>query len=310
MSALDAAIADHERRGYRLEMIMPADAPRIAVVTNGEERLLLTATQQGVRTEPFAGHGDLIVPEGRQEFVLTRASSVAWAQGRAGMHYRDLIPGHLGGRFIASHIRIADGGPVADYVHHHRVRFQMIFVRKGWVRVVYEDQGPPFDMREGDCVLQPPGIRHRVLESSAGLEVIEVSCPAEHETFRDHVLELPTPTLDPGRKFAGQHFVRHIAADAPWDEAAGLTCQDTGIGRAIGGLAGVRVLRMTRPLEHAHDGEFLFLFVLKGAAILDGPPLGRHQLDGDDACTLPASTRYTLTPLGSCEVLEVALPAR
>ena len=41
--------------------------------------------------------------------------------------------------------------------------------------MVYEDQGEPFIMREGDCVLQPPQIRHRVLESSGPLEVIEVS---------------------------------------------------------------------------------------------------------------------------------------
>ena len=30
----------------------------------------------------------------------------------------------------------------------------MIFVRAGWVRVVYEDAGPSFVMRPGDCVLQ------------------------------------------------------------------------------------------------------------------------------------------------------------
>jgi mannose-6-phosphate isomerase-like protein (cupin superfamily) len=310
MSALEAAIAEHERRGYRLEMIMPADAPRIAVVANGNERLRLTASPDGIRIEPFSGYGDLIVPEGRQEFVLTSASSVAWVEGRAGMQYRDLIPGRLGGRFIASHIRIPDGGPVADYVHHHRVRLQMIFVRKGWVRVVYEGQGPPFDMREGDCVLQPPGIRHRVLESSAALEVIEVSCPAEHETFRDHALGLPTPTLDPNREFAGQRFARHVAAEAPWRQGPGLSYQDTGIAKATGGLAGVRILRITHPTEYMHDGEFLFLVVLKGAANLESPSIGRHKVDVDDACTLLAGQRYTLTPHGICEKLEVALPAR
>ena len=29
---------------------------------------------------------------------------------------------------------------MADYVHFHRIRFQMIFVASGWVDVVYEDQ--------------------------------------------------------------------------------------------------------------------------------------------------------------------------
>ncbi len=65
---------------------------------------------------------------------------------------------------------IADAGPVPDYVH-----FQMIYCYKGWVRVVYEDQGEPFVMNAGDCVLQPPEIRHRVLECSVDLGVVQIS---------------------------------------------------------------------------------------------------------------------------------------
>ena len=99
--------------------------------------------------------------------MLTRAGAIR-GEGRAGMLYRDLIPSRLGGRYIASHITIPDGGPVADWVHFHRIALQMIFVRRGWVRVVYEDQGEPFVMNAGDMVLQPPEIRHRVLESSPG----------------------------------------------------------------------------------------------------------------------------------------------
>ena len=91
------------------------------------------------------------------------------------MRYRDLVPDRQGGRFIASHIRIDAAGEVPDYVHYHRVHFQFLYCRRGRVRVVYEDQGPPFDFVAGDCILQPPGIRHRVLECSAGLEVVEVS---------------------------------------------------------------------------------------------------------------------------------------
>ena len=41
---------------------------------------------------------------------------------------------------MASHIRIEKGGPVPDYVHFHRVRFQCIFCYRGRVRVVYEGQ--------------------------------------------------------------------------------------------------------------------------------------------------------------------------
>lgn len=310
MTSLDDAIEVYEQRGYRLDMVMPADAPRVAVVSNAKEMLRLVATNSGVQTEPFLGLGHPVIPPSSQEFVITRASgSAAWITGRAGMQYRDLIPGRLGGRYIASHIRIPQGGPVNDYVHHHRVRFQIIFVRKGWVRVVYEDQGPPFVMHEGDCVLQPPGIRHRVLESSPGLEVIEIGCPAEHETFRDHDMMLPTVTPDPARTFDGQRFVHHIAADTAWQQGEGFEYRDTGIAKATNNLARVRVVRPT-VLTRTHNGDFLFLSVLNGRMKLASPTLGEHALNPDDACTIPTGIEYTLTAEASCEILEVALPAR
>ncbi|HEX3102389.1 MAG TPA: VOC family protein, partial [Pyrinomonadaceae bacterium] len=122
-----------------------------------------------------------------------------WVLGRAGMEYRDLIPGRLGGKVIVSHIRLTSGGEVPDYVHYHKVDFQMIYCKRGRISVVYEDQGPPFWLETGDCVLQPPEIRHRVLECTAGAEVIEVSMPAEHETWVEHEMELPTSELKPDR---------------------------------------------------------------------------------------------------------------
>jgi hypothetical protein len=167
---------------------------------------------------------DYALPRASPEFVLSRGGE--WGVGRSGMQYRDLIPGRQGGRYIGSHIRIPGGGPLNDYVHFHQLRFQFVYCYKGWVKLAYEGQGvdhatgqrvpvadesaqraaqlgrpppthgsdlralnagPPFIMRPGDCVLQPPGIRHRVLESGEGMEVIEVASPAEHETFREHV---------------------------------------------------------------------------------------------------------------------------
>jgi len=91
------------------------------------------------------------LPPFAPEFVLTRPGATG-GQGRAGMLYRDLIPSRLGGRYIASHITIPDGGPVSDWVHYHRILVQMIFVRRGWVRVVYEGEGEPFVMHTGDHV--------------------------------------------------------------------------------------------------------------------------------------------------------------
>ena len=208
-----------------------------------------------------------------------------WIVGRAGMRYRDLIPGRLGGSFIASHIHIPDAGPVPDYVHFHRVRFQMIFCAKGWVRLVYEDQGEPFVLEAGDCVLQPPRIRHRVLECSADLEVVEIGCPADHETIVEHTIELPTAALRADREFSGQRFTRHravagrVAGVAPDAVSNNVTSGST---RATRGLAGARVVRPAGDPSSdqlAHDTEFQFLFVLGGTTTLETTTLETTVLD-------------------------------
>ncbi|HEY2846811.1 MAG TPA: cupin domain-containing protein, partial [Pyrinomonadaceae bacterium] len=111
---------------------------------------------------------------------------------------------------IASHIRLTDGGEVPDYVHYHKIDFQVIYCKKGRIKVVYEDQGEPFWLEAGDLVLQPPEIRHRVLECTAGAEVIEISSPAEHETWVEHELDLPNETVDRERLFGGRRFYRHV----------------------------------------------------------------------------------------------------
>jgi len=200
-------------------------------------------------------------------------------------------------------------------VHFHKIRFQMIYCRKGWTQLVYEDQGEPFILAAGDCVLQPPEIRHRVLEASPGLEVVEIGCPAVHETFADHVLALPTPHLLPERLFGGQRFVRHVAADAPWIpwRSEGFEARDTGIGAATGGLAGVRVVRPLagRPAQAAaaHAGELMFLFILAGSLRLSGEGLGAQNLAADESCVLPRGLAFTLEASGDLEMLEVTLPA-
>jgi len=251
------------RAGLRLDIIFPADEPHSAILTHEGKRVRLTS-------RPDAPPPSAELPEFRPEFVVTHAGTAS-AQGRAGMHYRDLIPGRLGGRYIASHIAIDEGGDVADWVHFHRIAVQLICVRKGWVRVVYENQGEPFVMAAGDMVLQPPGIRHRVLESSPGLEVVEITCPACHETFADHELALPNVHAGPARDYEGQRFLHHVAATSwmPWH---GAEAQATGVRDAAGGRAEARTLRpgaLPVIAVPPHDGELVFGFVLEGTVRLD-----------------------------------------
>jgi quercetin dioxygenase-like cupin family protein len=255
---------------------------------------VLTAPD-GARIELVEARQPVEVPAGTQEFVLSRMAD-SWGTGRAGMQYRDLIPSRLGGRFIASHIRIPEGGPVPDYVHFHRIRFQMIYCRKGWARLVYEDQGAPFLFQAGDCVLQPPEIRHRVIEASAGLEVVEIGCPALHETLADHEMQLPNGPGDPGRTFEGQHFLHHVAATAPWTAWHGAEAQETALREATSGRAEARILRPgAGPIlvVPPHEGELVFGFVLQGTARLDHD--GDHPLGPADAFTIPPGAPWRLT---------------
>lgn len=300
-----------DRLGFRVDAVFPADDPRVVDVSGHGLRLRLQR-----ETESGPARPPLEIPPLQPSFVLTRVQGgPGWHRGRAGMEYRDLIPDRQGGRFIASHIRIPEGGSVPDYVHFHQIRFQMIFCVKGWVRVVYEDQGPPFVMQAGDCVLQPPRIRHRVLECSPGLEVVEISCPAEHETRVDHDLALPTANVDPGRDFGGQRFVRHLAAEASWESwgPEGFRARDTGIAAATDGLAGAWVVEATgdgaSSEPAAHRGEFRFLFLLGGRCRLcrNGSP--DEPLAEGDAVVVPAGMPHALAACSADLVfLEIRLP--
>ena len=324
--------------GLRLEIIFPADDPTTAVMSGHGltlrlERsdeltaptIRLDAAKFGLKPTTLKAPGGTQVvlatnapaelPMIRQSLVVRPSASSQWIAGRAGMQYRDLEPGRQGGRFIASHIRIPEGGPVPDYVHYHQVRFQMIYCHRGWVKVVYEDQGPPFVMRPGDCVLQPPEIRHRVIEASDGLEVIEISCPAEHPTLVEHSFDLPNSQIDENRLFGGQQFISHQADAATWHPACprGFLVRDMGFAAATDCLASARVIRAARAgfrYTTTSSDEYHMFYVLAGTAIIVVDETMPHALFANDAVTLPGKVKVTLTAnVAKTEILEVTLPA-
>jgi quercetin dioxygenase-like cupin family protein/uncharacterized cupin superfamily protein len=234
--------------------------------------------------------------------------------GRAGMLYRDLVPGRQGGAIIASLIRIAEGGPVPDYVHFHEVLFQLIFCRSGWVKVVYEDQGEPFILHAGDCVIQPPTIRHRVLESGDNLEVIEIGYPAEHLTNADPATSLPNSEVNPDRVWEGQSFIRHIAANAKWQQlSAGVESTDTGIFTATQGLTDVKVIKAdgtsTWQQTTIQPLIFEFLFVLDGDAHVSTSQDGEHSLANGSSLVIPPGNSYTVKHINESQILKLALQA-
>jgi quercetin dioxygenase-like cupin family protein len=255
----------------------------------------------------------VVQPPTEHAFVVRRlADQAPWVIGRAGMHYRDLVPSRLGGAIIASHIRIPDGGPVPDMVHFHKVGFQLIFCIKGWVDVVYEDQGEPIRLKAGDCFIQPPEIRHRVLHASDGIEVIEIGVPAEHVTEIEHVMALPTAHLRPDREWQGQRFVYNQGADAVWQpfRVPGFVARDTTISANTKGIASVMVARpQTAAPWTTHDCDILFTFVMAGGMTLEGRDTAPQRLSQGDAFVIPPgmATRYA-DATDTLELLEVSLP--
>ena len=321
----------------RMDTIYPADDPSVAVFSGHGLRVRLDQTNQapaghiriltdspwtdaqltapgGTRVDFAPLDPPLQMPQTDHAFVVRRlADQAPWVIGRAGMHYRDLIPTRLGGSIIASHIRIPDGGPVPDMVHFHKVGFQLIYCYRGWVDVVYEDQGGPIRLHAGDCFIQPPEIRHRVLEASDGIEVIEIGVPAEHVTEIDHDMTLPTPHHRPDREWQGQRFVHNVGKDAAWHpfRLPGYIARDTTINDATKSVAGVQVVRRGSgtPEWTRHDADIHFTFVMEGAMTLEGEGKDPHRLEPGDAFVIPPGlmTRYA-DPTEDLELLEVSLP--
>ncbi|MCG7622332.1 cupin domain-containing protein [Epibacterium sp. Ofav1-8] len=331
--------------GMKLDMIYPADDPRVGVFSGHGLRVRIdrdAQTAPGVirilTDDPdgfAAGQRDLAAPNGTRvlidarnpplvmpatvhSFVVRRLKDQApWIIGRAGMQYRDLVPDRLGGSIIASHIRIPDGGPVPDMVHFHKVGFQLIFCIHGWVDVVYEDQGDKMRLTAGDCFIQPPEIRHRVLEASDNVQVIEIGVPAEHVTEIDHDMRLPTPHYRPEREWDGQRFVYNTAEGAAWQafRLPGFLCRDTTIAENTKGVAGVQVVRPapdggTSPWA-AHDTDIHFAFVMAGTVTLEGEGRAPYDLEQGDAFVIPPHMKTRLSAASAdLEILEVTLPGQ
>jgi quercetin dioxygenase-like cupin family protein len=327
--------------GLRMDMIYPADDPTVAVFSGhglrlriakdadthpGKIRILCDDPDKfadGARTltapngtiiEIDVLNPPVVMPSTQHSFVVRRlADQAPWIIGRAGMHYRDLIPDRLGGSIIASHIRIPDGGPVPDTVHYHTVGFQLIFCYRGWVDLVYEDQGEPFRLFAGNCVIQPPEIRHRVLYASDNIEVIEIGVPAEHVTTIDHSMALPNETINIERRFQGQKFVHNKADDADWKafRIPGFVCRDTTISQNTQNVASVEVIRSNgKPTQESwHSSDILFTFVMEGTMTLEGEGKDSFDLSAGDAFVIPPNMKTTYRNASAdLELLEVSLP--
>lgn len=316
----DASFAFYTGLGFRVEQIFPADSPRRATLVGyglrlhlepGEPRSVVLrfrvsddagstlVAPEGTLVEFVSSHAEIQRPRLQSSLSITQPSE-GWHAGRAGMLYRDLVPDRQGDCVIASHIRIPTGGPVPDYVHFHEVGFQLIFCHRGWVEVVYEGQGEPFVLEAGDCVIQPPTIRHRVLRSSDEMHVVEVGYPAEHVTKADPATTLPSPPLPPEHEWSGQRFVRFHSTSADWIPDGSVSVADTGVRVATGGRADVKVVRGAQKSSWSAaptpERTFRMVFVLEGKALVT---VGDQTFTAEDSTT-------TTVPVGQIVQAELA----
>ena len=123
----------------------------------------------------------------KQLFSASLAKDAVYKTGlRSFMEYRDLgIETATHGQFRAHVIRIKKDAGTHDLhttgLHQHLCDFQMFYVLKGWIKTELEGQGAHV-MRPGSAWIQPPKIKHKVLDYSDDAEVLEIVLPANFDT--------------------------------------------------------------------------------------------------------------------------------
>jgi cupin domain len=121
----------------------------------------------------------------KQAFTVSHLAEEDFVLGlRSYAKYRDLGMAKATGDMVQAHvIRFVppcEPREVAK-LHYHDVDFQMVYVLKGWIKTELAGEGEHV-MRAGSAWLQPPRIRHKVLDYSDDCEVLEIVLPADFKT--------------------------------------------------------------------------------------------------------------------------------
>ena len=120
------------------------------------------------------------------DFMVNRAKDNPFVSGglRVYREYRDLGIGNAtNGKVHAHIIRTTKPCPEGSGPHYHDVDFQMVMILKGQSRVWFEGHGE-VEFEEGDCWIQPPGIKHNVLYYSEDYELLELTLPEHYKTVQ------------------------------------------------------------------------------------------------------------------------------
>ena len=121
----------------------------------------------------------------KQSFVVSHHREEDFEAGlRRYAKYRDLGINKATNGMVRAHVIrfVPPCRPEEVSKHHfHDVDFQMVYVLKGWMKTEFEGQGAMV-MQAGSSWIQPPRIKHVVLDYSDDCEVLEIILPADFET--------------------------------------------------------------------------------------------------------------------------------
>lgn len=122
----------------------------------------------------------------KSSFTVNRMRDNPFVSGglRVYREYRNLgIDKATGGAIKVHVIRTTKPCPPGGSgTHYHDLEFQMVYVLEGRSRIWFESEGE-IEFEKGDCWIQPPSIRHNVLDYSEDYEVMEITLPGKYETI-------------------------------------------------------------------------------------------------------------------------------
>jgi quercetin dioxygenase-like cupin family protein len=137
------------------------------------------------RTSPRSKAKAALRKRPRQSFTVSHHREQDFDSGlRSYASYRDLGTSKATGGMVQAHVirfKPPCDPKVVSKRHFHDVEFQMVYVLKGWLKTELEGQGA-ITMKAGSAWIQPPRIRHAVLDYSDDCEVLEIVLPADFKT--------------------------------------------------------------------------------------------------------------------------------
>jgi hypothetical protein len=121
----------------------------------------------------------------RHKFTVSHLGDTSFEEGlRRYANYRDLGMKDATSGMVQAHVVqfVPPCRPEeVSKLHYHEVDFQMVYVLNGWIKTQMEGQDG-IVMRTGSCWIQPPRIKHKVLDYSDDCQVLEIVLPADFDT--------------------------------------------------------------------------------------------------------------------------------